>query len=91
MHWRVYCLYSETIKKYYIGTTNDLERRIAEHNTGTEQFTKRGTPWKLVGYILCNSHEEAARLERRLKRGKNKKYTVWYFETRGVQEKHTGW
>ncbi|WP_336514362.1 GIY-YIG nuclease family protein [Pollutibacter soli] len=43
-----YILYSVKLDKYYVGSTNDLERRMTEHNRGKERFTKTGSPWKLV-------------------------------------------
>ena len=33
--------------KTYVGYTNDLDRRLKEHNTGQNYFTKRYMPWKI--------------------------------------------
>ena len=44
----VYILSSESAKKSYVGITNDLDRRLAEHNSGKHFYTKRHTPWKIV-------------------------------------------
>ncbi len=58
-----YILYSESIDKFYIGHTSNLEERIARHNRGGEKFTSKGQPWKLSysekfeTKILANSRE----------------------------------
>lgn len=35
-------------EKTYIGITNNLERRLKEHNSGKSIFTRKYMPWKLV-------------------------------------------
>ncbi|MFA5211210.1 MAG: GIY-YIG nuclease family protein [Patescibacteria group bacterium] len=82
--WRVYYLYSKKIKKFYIGKTNNLERRLKEHNNKEEKFTKKGSPWKLISYINCIDNLEAVNTENKLKKIKNKKYIKWYFENNGI-------
>jgi putative endonuclease len=46
----VYVLYSSKINAQYIGMTNDMDRRLAEHNIGKTQSTKRGIPWEIAHY-----------------------------------------
>jgi len=82
--WRVYYLYSKKIDKYYIGKTNNLKRRIKEHNNNEEKFTKTGTPWKLISYIDCTNNLEAVKIENKLKKQKNKKYIKWYFKNNDI-------
>jgi putative endonuclease len=47
MAW-VYILQSLKDKKYYIGSTGDLTRRLAEHNRGQNKSTKHRKPFKLI-------------------------------------------
>jgi len=49
MHY-VYVLESEMDGKLYIGCTNNLQRRIQEHNAGTNPSTKARRPLKLIYY-----------------------------------------
>jgi predicted GIY-YIG superfamily endonuclease len=67
----VYVLRSEKDSdKLYIGFTNNLERRINQHNTKpTCSYTKSHQPWKLECYIAVKSKEQAESLERYLKTG----------------------
>ncbi len=44
----VYILYSSRLDKYYIGRTNDINRRLSEHNRIKGKFTDGGIPWSLV-------------------------------------------
>ncbi|HEY0740134.1 MAG TPA: GIY-YIG nuclease family protein [Chryseosolibacter sp.] len=44
----VYIIYSEKLKKYYVGSTNDLDDRIHRHNSGGSTFTRTGSPWMLT-------------------------------------------
>ena len=47
----VYILQSLKNSKYYIGSTNDLDRRIMEHSNGSGgKFTKMNGSWKLISY-----------------------------------------
>jgi len=63
----VYILYSESFGKYYIGQTQQLEKRLIRHNEGRENFTKKYCPWVLVCSIPKNSRSDALLLEKKLK------------------------
>ena len=51
----------------YVGLTADIERRIAEHNSGTQTYTKRYAPWRLVTYVVFEDSQKAVDFERYLK------------------------
>lgn len=63
----VYVLESELNNSFYKGCTDNLERRLIEHNSGKEKSTKRYMPWKLIWYTAKNSRSEALVLEKKLK------------------------
>lgn len=44
----LYILKSVNYQKTYVGFTDNIDRRIYEHNSGQGTFTKRYKPWKLV-------------------------------------------
>ena len=66
MHY-VYILKSINHDKYYIGITNDVERRIDEHNAGFSNFTSKFKPWTLVYHEAYTSEKLAITRERKLK------------------------
>ncbi|MBU2263038.1 GIY-YIG nuclease family protein [Patescibacteria group bacterium] len=59
----VYVLQSLKDKKQYIGYTNNLRRRLEEHNSGKNISTKHRAPLRLVYYEACLSQEDAKRRE----------------------------
>ncbi|HNP19461.1 MAG TPA: GIY-YIG nuclease family protein [Fulvivirga sp.] len=63
----VYILYSESLKKYYVGQTNDLDKRLVRHNMGHGNFTKKGIPWVLVWKLEVPDRSEAMKLEKKIK------------------------
>ena len=44
----VYILQSDTTKRFYVGSTDDLARRISEHLRGHAPSTRGRGPWRLV-------------------------------------------
>ena len=54
----------------YIGLTDNLERRLQDHNTGISKWTRLRGPWKIVWSKSCADLTEARKLENLLKRQK---------------------
>ncbi len=63
----MYILKSLKDKKLYIGSTNNLPRRLKEHNSGLVPSTKPRTPFKLVYFEGYASEDEARHREHNLK------------------------
>ena len=70
----VYVLLSEKDGRFYTGSTNDLKRRLDEHNAGKVESTKRRKPFKLIYYEACIDEKDARKREKYLKSGMGKKY-----------------
>ncbi len=73
MHeWFVYVLVSVTTCRTYVGVTNDLRRRIDQHNgrlPGGAKSTRQARPWRIgCTHGPFDSKGEALRVEFRLKR-----------------------
>jgi len=71
MHY-VYVLPSQKDKKFYIGFTGDLQRRLKEHNTGKNISTKSKRSLKLIYYEAHSSKKDAMRRKRSFKTTKGK-------------------
>ncbi|MCO5235690.1 MAG: GIY-YIG nuclease family protein [Chitinophagaceae bacterium] len=70
----VYILYSYSIDKYYAGSTEDVSKRIKEHNAGKGNFTSKGIPWVLIIDFECYDRSEAVKLELKIKKRGIKRY-----------------
>jgi len=66
--YNVYILKSNKDDNLYIGYTNDLRRRLKEHNTSFSKATKSRLPLKLVYYEAYLSEKDAKERELKLKR-----------------------
>ena len=64
----VYILYSSSLDRYYAGHTDDVTRRLNQHNTGKGNYTSKGIPWTIIHLFECNSKSDAVRLEMKIKK-----------------------
>ena len=62
MHY-VYVLRSLKDGRFYVGYTENLEKRIAEHNDGKSASTKNRIPLELVYREICKNKVDALRRE----------------------------
>ncbi len=70
--WFVYILKSIDHSFTYIGFTNDLDRRLKEHNEGLSQSTKHYAPLVLDAYVAVKTKMKAIELEKYFKTGSGK-------------------
>jgi len=55
-------------KRYYVGYTGNLQRRLEEHKRGQTKTTREMGAWELIKVIPCATKTEAITLERKIKR-----------------------
>ena len=55
--------------KRYVGLTENLKRRLTEHNAGKSPHTAKHKPWRMVTYIAFSSKAKADSFETYLKSG----------------------
>jgi putative endonuclease len=65
-------LRSEKDGKLYVGMTNDLTRRVEEHNTGRVSSTKGRRPMKIIRVEEYLDRKQAAEREKFLKTGQGR-------------------
>jgi putative endonuclease len=66
----VYVIFSPTAKVKYTGFTEDLERRLTEHNSGAlGKFTKNKGPWELIYSEKYETKTAALKREKYFKTG----------------------
>ncbi|HWA31932.1 MAG TPA: GIY-YIG nuclease family protein [Candidatus Paceibacterota bacterium] len=80
MTYFLYILKSEVSNKSYTGITNNLTRRLAEHNSGKHFYTKRHRPWVMIYTENYASLSEARKREKYLKSAAGRKVLKNIFE-----------
>lgn len=68
----VYIIQSEISKKYYIGCTDNLDRRLKEHNSGYSKYTKTEKNWILKYKEEFETLAQAHQRERQIKSWKKR-------------------
>jgi putative endonuclease len=79
----VYVLRSITADKLYVGFTENLSRRVAEHNAGKSKFTSGYLPWQVFYKEEVSDRTEARRREKYLKTAAGKKFLKYKVPDRG--------
>jgi len=78
MQFYVYILCSETTNQIYIGQTNNLKKRLYEHNNpdyhGTLHTKRRKGPWKVAHHETYSTRQEAMAKEKWLKSGVGRRW-----------------
>lgn len=70
----VYILQSKVDASFYIGYTENLERRVQQHNNGESAYTSRKMPWDVVYFEEFPEKSDAIKREKFLKAQKNKSF-----------------
>lgn len=70
----VYVLQSKERKYIYVGLTNNVDRRVAEHQRGKEKTTAPYRPFSLIHVEFFSTRPEARQREKYLKSGIGKEW-----------------
>ncbi|NOX16757.1 MAG: GIY-YIG nuclease family protein [Chlorobi bacterium] len=76
-----YILFSRSKNRFYTGSTNDLNRRFEEHNSGHTKSTKSGIPWEFVFTKSFNNNSDARKFEMKIKKMKSRKFIEQLIES----------
>jgi putative endonuclease len=81
----VYVIESLTDGTWYTGMTKDAVKRLHDHNSGKNRFTKGHRPWKII-YIEHHPDWATARVrEKYLKTAAGKRWLKEYFRSQGCE------
>jgi putative endonuclease len=77
----IYIIYSKSSDRYYIGYSNDPERRLEEHNTKPfNTYTSKHRPWAMkAAFPVSEDRGKAMKIERYLKKLKSRKVQYPFF------------
>ncbi|MBT8270133.1 MAG: GIY-YIG nuclease family protein [Bacteroidia bacterium] len=70
----VYVLRSEIDGRFYVGMTENVEKRIKEHNLGRAKSTKGYRPWTILHQEEYPDRNAARKREKYLKSGYGKQW-----------------
>ena len=70
----VYVIRSKTNGKKYIGQTNNLERRLNEHDSRHGRYTSGKGPWEVLFQESVKTRAAAMKREKFLKSGKGREF-----------------
>ena len=85
MTYYVYILQSEKDDGFYIGQTQDLNLRLAMHNSGRSKYTRAKGPWKLYASRELGNRSEAVKMERKLKNLGSKDRIMHFLQSNNFQ------
>jgi len=74
MKGSVYILKSIKCSEYYVGCSEDVKRRLCQHNSGNVKATELKRPYKLVFTQEFNSIDIAKKVERKIKKMEKKRF-----------------
>ena len=85
-NYYTYIIESLTSFHWYIGHSNDIQRRLTEHNSGQNKSTRGKGPWKLIFLKRFDTNLDANRFELKLKKLRNKdfirnEYSDYFLDT----------
>ncbi|MFM8683206.1 MAG: GIY-YIG nuclease family protein [Chthoniobacterales bacterium] len=76
----VYILVSETNPvRHDVGSTADLDARLAAHNAGKVSHTSKYKPWRLETAVAFRDKTKATAFERYLKSGSGREFARRHF------------
>jgi len=73
MQYFVYILYSASLRRYYIGSCQEIEIRLKKHLGNHRGFTSKAKDWQLMYHESFPEKSAALKRERQLKNWKSRK------------------
>ncbi|MEA2097075.1 MAG: GIY-YIG nuclease family protein [Candidatus Cloacimonadota bacterium] len=76
----VYLIRSKLLSdRYYTGITDNVDRRLSEHNHGKSPHTAKSKPWELVCFTAFVDEKRASEFEKYLKTGSGRAFSNRHF------------
>jgi len=85
----IYILYSTGYDRYYVGHTDDVMRRLYEHNHPevNTKFTSKYLPWELkLSFSITTKRGEAIRVEKFIKNQKSRIFLEKLISEKGSED-----
>ncbi|MDX1761071.1 MAG: GIY-YIG nuclease family protein [Christiangramia sp.] len=72
MEFFVYILFSQSLDRYYIGSSHNIESRLIKHLQAHKGFTSRAKDWKIVYKENYSNKKLALKREKEVKNWKSR-------------------
>ncbi|WP_348799120.1 GIY-YIG nuclease family protein [Flavobacterium adhaerens] len=69
-----YIIYSKAIDKYYIGSCENVEKRLDDHLNSRSTYTKVAKDWEIKYFEVFETRSAAFQREQQIKKMKSRKY-----------------
>ncbi|HMO61281.1 MAG TPA: GIY-YIG nuclease family protein [Ferruginibacter sp.] len=79
-----YILQSLKDFSFYIGQTDDLDKRVCKHNDGFSKYSSSKIPMRLVYFEVFATRTEALKREKEIKNKKSRQYIQYLIEQKLV-------
>ena len=70
----VYVLWSEAVKRFYVGISKYTKKRLRQHNRGMSQWIRNKGPWMEVLTENYDDYDTARQREKHLKSGAGREW-----------------
>jgi predicted GIY-YIG superfamily endonuclease len=70
--------------KFYVGSTDNLEKRMEEHKSGQSYYTKNKN-WELFSYTVFRHEYLARQFEKYLKSGSGRAFARKHFNCNSIE------
>lgn len=87
--YHVYILHSTQLGRYYIGFTEDVDKRLDQHRRKVFKgsFTAKSEDWELAFVIPCESESMARGIEAHIKGNRSRRYIENLILYPGISER----
>jgi putative endonuclease len=88
MHY-FYIIYSKKIDRYYIGESENVVKRLKQHNSHyfKNAFTTAASDWEIKLAYPCETKLIAKKLERHIKKKKSRKHIEWIISSKDALDR----
>jgi putative endonuclease len=76
MPFTIYIIQSLVNERYYVGQTENLLKRIDEHNSGKSPSTSHGKPWQIIFQETFPTRSSAMQFESKIKKRDIKRFLL---------------
>jgi putative endonuclease len=83
----IYAIESQLDRRIYVGLTENIEKRLEQHNKGKTKSTKAYCPWVIKYFETASTRLDARKKEKYLKSGVGKEFLKGLIRSRSSMDR----